>query len=750
MKFTDGFWQLRPGRHGPLRARGLRHLAGHGHRGRTRPRRHGADDRHRQARRHAQPSRAHRHALVAARGRRARAHRAPRGRSARAGLRSARCRRGRRRRGIRRPRPAERSRPARSRRGSRTGAPWSLSFEEGGRRLTGSGHKAQGYMQLAPDAQVDPGDGRERACRDAAARGTRTFVHEQLDLGVGELIYGLGERFGPAREERPDRRHLERRRRHVERAGLQERAVLPLQPRLRRARERPGPRVVRDRFGGRRARAVLGRGRGARVLRHRRPDAEGRARRATPRSPGGRRSCPRGRTDSGCRRASRPTTTRRPSRRSSTGWRERELPVSVFHFDCFWMREFNWCDFEWDPRVFPDPDGMLARLHETDLRVCVWINPYIAQRSPLFAEAAGCRTTSCARPTARSGSGTCGRRAWGSSTSRTPRRPPGTRASCGAWSIRASTASRPTSASGSRSTSVWHDGSDPVAHAQPLRAALQPGRARRSRRGARRGRRGAVRALRDRGRAVACRCTGAATRRRRSRRWPRRSAAGSRSRSAASRYWSHDIGGFEGTPDAAVFKRWMAFGLLGSHTPLPRVAVLPRAVGVRRGGGGGHARLRAPEDAPHAVPVPGGHRGRRRRVRRHAADAVGVPGRPGLSATSTGSTCSAPTCSSPRCFSETARSSSTCPPGTWTHLLTGETVEGGGVATRDARLRLACRCTFVPARCCRGARARTGPTTTTSTGLTLRVFPGGERYRRRHGDNARRASPRRSRSTVQR
>jgi alpha-D-xyloside xylohydrolase len=33
-------------------------------------------------------------------------------------------------------------------------------------------------------------------------------------------------------------------------------------------------------------------------------------------------------------------------------------------------------------------------------------------------------------------------------------------------------------------------------------------------------------------------------------------------------YWSHDIGGFEGTPDAAVFKRWVAFGLLSSHSRL--------------------------------------------------------------------------------------------------------------------------------------------------------------------------------------
>ncbi|MFF3610186.1 alpha-xylosidase [Streptomyces sp. NPDC002580] len=68
------------------------------------------------------------------------------------------------------------------------------------------------------------------------------------------------------------------------------------------------------------------------------------------------------------------------------GMRDRELPLSVFHFDCFWMREFNWCDFRWDPRVFPDPEGMLTRLKDKGLRICVWINPYIAQRSPLFAE----------------------------------------------------------------------------------------------------------------------------------------------------------------------------------------------------------------------------------------------------------------------------------------------------------------------------------------------------------------------------
>ena len=68
------------------------------------------------------------------------------------------------------------------------------------------------------------------------------------------------------------------------------------------------------------------------------------------------------------------------------GMAERDLPLSVFHFDCFWMRELSWCDFEWDPRTFPDPRGMLARLKARGLRVCVWINPYVAQRSALFEE----------------------------------------------------------------------------------------------------------------------------------------------------------------------------------------------------------------------------------------------------------------------------------------------------------------------------------------------------------------------------
>ena len=68
------------------------------------------------------------------------------------------------------------------------------------------------------------------------------------------------------------------------------------------------------------------------------------------------------------------------------GMADRDLPLHVFHFDCFWMKEFQWCNFEWDKRVFPDPQAMLNRLKSRGLHICVWINPYIAQRSALFDE----------------------------------------------------------------------------------------------------------------------------------------------------------------------------------------------------------------------------------------------------------------------------------------------------------------------------------------------------------------------------
>lgn len=70
------------------------------------------------------------------------------------------------------------------------------------------------------------------------------------------------------------------------------------------------------------------------------------------------------------------------------GMLDRGIPLRTFHFDCYWMKEFHWCDFIWDDRVFPDPKGMLKRIKDKGLNICVWINPYIGQESALFDE--GC------------------------------------------------------------------------------------------------------------------------------------------------------------------------------------------------------------------------------------------------------------------------------------------------------------------------------------------------------------------------
>lgn len=68
------------------------------------------------------------------------------------------------------------------------------------------------------------------------------------------------------------------------------------------------------------------------------------------------------------------------------GMKERNIPVHVFHFDCYWMKGCQWCDFEWDNDVFPDPKNMIKKFHDLGIKVCVWINPYIAQKSKLFKE----------------------------------------------------------------------------------------------------------------------------------------------------------------------------------------------------------------------------------------------------------------------------------------------------------------------------------------------------------------------------
>ncbi len=68
------------------------------------------------------------------------------------------------------------------------------------------------------------------------------------------------------------------------------------------------------------------------------------------------------------------------------GMADRKIPLRVFHFDCFWMRENEWCNFKWDERFFPNPPEMLKRLKKRGVNICVWINSYIGQKSYLFKE----------------------------------------------------------------------------------------------------------------------------------------------------------------------------------------------------------------------------------------------------------------------------------------------------------------------------------------------------------------------------
>ncbi|KAK3714816.1 hypothetical protein LTR37_007551 [Vermiconidia calcicola] len=72
------------------------------------------------------------------------------------------------------------------------------------------------------------------------------------------------------------------------------------------------------------------------------------------------------------------------------GMRDRDIPFAVFHYDAFWMRPFHWCDFEFMASHFPDPKAQIKRLKESGLvsKISVWINTYIGQASPVFQEAA--------------------------------------------------------------------------------------------------------------------------------------------------------------------------------------------------------------------------------------------------------------------------------------------------------------------------------------------------------------------------
>jgi alpha-D-xyloside xylohydrolase len=258
------------------------------------------------------------------------------------------------------------------------GSPWGLRFERDGRVLTSSGHHSVGYVSVAADAVLD-------AVPVGATRAS-TYVHEQLALGVGELVYGLGERFGPVVKNgqsvdvwnadggTSSEQAYKNVPFYVTNRGY---GVLVNDPGHvsfevgREAVER-----VQFSVAGESLEYFIIAGDDPRQIIERYTALTGRA-------------APVPAWSYGLWLSTSFTTDYDEATVTSfiDGMAERDLPLSVFHFDCFWMREFNWSDFQWDPRVFPDPVGMLERLHEKGLKVCVWINPYIGQRSALFAEA---------------------------------------------------------------------------------------------------------------------------------------------------------------------------------------------------------------------------------------------------------------------------------------------------------------------------------------------------------------------------
>ncbi len=66
------------------------------------------------------------------------------------------------------------------------------------------------------------------------------------------------------------------------------------------------------------------------------------------------------------------------------GIERHRLPADVIHIDPWWMRWRKYCDFEWDRGAFPDPEGLVRRIHGLGLKLCLWEHPYVSVESELF------------------------------------------------------------------------------------------------------------------------------------------------------------------------------------------------------------------------------------------------------------------------------------------------------------------------------------------------------------------------------
>jgi alpha-D-xyloside xylohydrolase len=67
--------------------------------------------------------------------------------------------------------------------------------------------------------------------------------------------------------------------------------------------------------------------------------------------------------------------------------RQERIPSDVIHIDTGWPEVPHRCDFEFSPSRFPDPEKMLADLEEEGFRVSLWQLPYFNPRNKLHREA---------------------------------------------------------------------------------------------------------------------------------------------------------------------------------------------------------------------------------------------------------------------------------------------------------------------------------------------------------------------------
>ncbi len=63
------------------------------------------------------------------------------------------------------------------------------------------------------------------------------------------------------------------------------------------------------------------------------------------------------------------------------------IPCDVLHLDCFWQRDGSWSDLIWDGKTFPDPEGMIRQLKSMGYKICLWENPYLSVKSDQFEAA---------------------------------------------------------------------------------------------------------------------------------------------------------------------------------------------------------------------------------------------------------------------------------------------------------------------------------------------------------------------------